>query len=421
MSDRVVLVGVVTPEQPERRVKDQLLELAALARTLEYKLVEQLIVNRQRIDPATFIGRGKVQEIASLITSLKVSEVIFNDDLSPTQMRNLERRLNAEVHDRSGIILEIFANHARTKEAKTQVELATLEYLLPRLTRRWTHLERQIGGIGVRGGAGETQIEVDRRLIRTRIARLKKELEKIDKERTVQSRRRGNVYKIALVGYTNTGKSTLMNLLTSAEVITANKLFATLDTTIRKYQPDKNRHILLSDTVGFIRKLPPGLVASFRSTLKELVDADLIIKLADVSIDTCFDQLETVDEVLVDMGLSEKPFLTVFNKIDRHIPDVLQRAKREYPRAIFISALKNLRVGNLQHEIIRQIRNEEYEIHLIVPVQNSTDIARIRDNSIVQEEQYLDSRIALKAYCNKAVWHRLVHRLSRDISFDIVK
>ncbi|MCK4689856.1 MAG: GTPase HflX, partial [Candidatus Marinimicrobia bacterium] len=283
MLEQVLLVGVVTPFQPKFEVDEHLQEMKQLLNTLEYEIAETFIVNLKRIKPSTLIGKGKIREIRNLLSLLDIQEVIFDDDLSPTQVRNLRKMLGVEICDRSGIILGIFANHAKTREAKTQVELATLQYLLPRLTGRWTHLERQIGGISIRGGAGETQIEIDRRLTRTRISKLIKDLRRIDKERAVQQKGRDTFFKAALVGYTNAGKSTLMNVFTGSSVPVEDKLFATLDTTVRIYRLDKYHDLLLSDTIGFIRKLPHHLIASFRSTLREVKDADLIIKVADIS------------------------------------------------------------------------------------------------------------------------------------------
>ena len=230
--------------------------------------------------------------------------------------KTLSKKFEIKINDRAGIILDIFAKHARTREAKAQVELAKMEYTLPRLTRLWTHLERQSNVVGVRGGMGETQIEIDRRLIRTKIQKLKKELEKIEKQHENQRKRRQSEINIALVGYTNAGKSTLMHALTDSDVYIKNELFATLDTTIRKWEVDKDHSVLLSDTVGFIRKMPPNLAASFRTTLSEVVDADLILKVADLSSDQCFKQLDSVNEVLMDLKAFDKPSITVFNKID---------------------------------------------------------------------------------------------------------
>ncbi|MBN2601486.1 MAG: GTPase HflX [Candidatus Marinimicrobia bacterium] len=415
MDERVLLVGVATPLQNSETVEEHLEELGELVRTLGYEVADQFIVNRKEISPSLYIGKGKVQDIKALIPMLKLDEVIFDDDLSPTQSRNLEKILSTEIRDRSSVILEIFARHARSKEAKTQVELATLEYLLPRLTRRWTHLERQIGGIGVRSGAGETQIEVDRRLIRTRISKLKKELKHIDRERETQRKGRDSYYRVALVGYTNAGKSTILNLLTKSDVLVEDKLFATLDTTVRQWKIDKYHNVLLSDTVGFIRKLPPNLVASFRSTLQEARDADLILKVIDISSPTCMDHLNTVNEILIQMGLFTLPALTIFNKIDRMDKDLFGLVKRDHPDGIYISALKHLKIDDLRKSILDKLRMEEMTLNIEVPLTNTKAIALLRDNSMVIEQVFEDDTVQLKCLCYRRVWDWLRQRLESEI------
>jgi len=415
MDERVLLVGVATPFQNQETVEDHLAELDELVRTLGYEVADQFIVNRKEISPSLYIGKGKVEDIKALIPMLKLDEVIFDDDLSPTQSRNLEKILNTEIRDRSGVILEIFARHARSKEAKTQVELATLEYLLPRLTRRWTHLERQIGGIGVRGGAGETQIEVDRRLIRTRISKLKKDLQRIDRERETQRKGRDSYYRVALVGYTNAGKSTILNLLTKSDVLVEDKLFATLDTTVRQWKIDKYHNVLLSDTVGFIRKLPPNLVASFRSTLQEAREADLILKVIDISNPNCMDHLNTVNEILIQLELFTIPSLILFNKIDAMDNDLFGRVKREHSDAIYLSALKHLKIDDLRKSILEKLRMEELTLNIEVPLANTKAIALLRDNSMVIDQVFEGNTVQLKCLCYKRVWDWLRQRLESEI------
>ncbi|MBU0711470.1 GTPase HflX [bacterium] len=415
MGERVLLVGVATPLQNQETVEDHLAELGELVRTLGYEVADQFIVNRKEISPSLYIGKGKVEDIKAMIPMLKLDEVIFDDDLSPTQSRNLEKILNTEIRDRSGVILEIFARHARSKEAKTQVELATLEYLLPRLTRRWTHLERQIGGIGVRGGAGETQIEVDRRLIRTRISKLKKDLQRIDRERETQRKGRDSYYRVALVGYTNAGKSTILNLLTKSDVLVEDKLFATLDTTVRQWKIDKYHNVLLSDTVGFIRKLPPNLVASFRSTLQEAREADLILKVIDISNPNCMDHLNTVNEILIQLELFTIPSLILFNKIDAMDNDLFGRVKREHSDAIYLSALKHLKIDDLRKSILEKLRMEELTLNIEVPLANTKAIALLRDNSMVIDQVFEGNTVQLKCLCYKRVWDWLRQRLESEI------
>ncbi|PIS27358.1 MAG: GTPase HflX [Candidatus Marinimicrobia bacterium CG08_land_8_20_14_0_20_45_22] len=406
--ERVLLIGAVTADQSSGTIAEQLEELRLLVATLNYD-GEILTVPLKRIDPATFIGSGKVAEIKNLLEELKIDEIVFNDDLSPTQMRNLERALEMEIRDRSGIILEIFASHARTREAKTQVELATLEYLLPRLTRRWTHLERQIGGINVRGGAGETQIETDKRLIKVRISRLKKELQRIENDRVVQRKSRRGNYNVSLVGYTNAGKSTLMNLFTGSEVLVEDKLFATLDTTVRQCQLDKFHRILLSDTVGFIRKLPHHLVASFRGTLKEIEEADLIVKVADISHPQCLVHLQTVEEVMADLKVSHKPSIVVFNKIDRMDKEIFSDAKRIYPDAVFLSALNRLKTDDLRRAVIAELKKMEIQMMIQIPLSEVRDIAYVRDHAFILSEKYSDEHILLEIIINRKIWEQ-IHR-----------
>ena len=328
-------------------------------------------------DPGTFIGKGKVKELAYEVQVRSADSVIFDDDLTPAQVRNLEQELNAKVLDRSGVILDIFASRARSREARTQVELAQLNYLLPRLTRRWVHLSRQVGGIGVRG-PGETQLEVDRRLVRERIAKLKKELEKIERSRQVRRHGREQHFQAAIVGYTNSGKSTLLNALTSADAFVEDRLFATLDSTTRKLMLSPQTSILLSDTVGFIRKLPHHLVASFRSTLEETVEADLLIHVIDLSHPQFRAQIATVRTVLSDLGLENKPRLLVFNKVDRlHGGSALEWARSTYPNAVFISALLGIRLDELVEKLTEIVMLEYVEGDVSIPVSQGELIAKL--------------------------------------------
>lgn len=314
IQETVVLVGLINQEQDDRQAQEYLEELEFLADTAGAK-VEKLFFQRLDVpNSATFVGSGKLQEIKDFITINEIDTVIFDDELSPTQLRNIERTLECKVLDRTNLILDIFARRAQTAHAKTQVELAQYQYMLPRLTRMWTHLERQRGGIGMRG-PGETQIETDRRIILDKIARLKVQLIKIDKQKATQRKNRGKLVRVALVGYTNVGKSTIMNVLAKSEVFAENKLFATLDTTVRKMVVG-NLPFLIADTVGFIRKLPHGLVESFKSTLDEVREADVLVHVVDISHSGFEEQIETVNETLSEIIDGEKPTIYVFNKID---------------------------------------------------------------------------------------------------------
>lgn len=332
-NERAVLVGLVTPQQNELKATEYLAELAFLADTAGAETVRTFLQKLDYPNPRTFVGKGKLEEIKMFIENNDIAMVIFDDDLTVKQVANIERELGVKILDRTSLILDIFAKRAQTATARTQVELAQYQYLLPRLTRMWTHLERQRGGIGMRG-PGETQIETDRRIILDKISRLKDELKRIDSQKSIQRKNRGKLTRVALVGYTNVGKSTLMNLLSKSDVFAENKLFATLDTTVRKVIID-NLPFLLSDTVGFIRKLPTHLVDSFKSTLDEVREADVLVHVVDVSHPQFEEQIEVVNKTLADVcGAAEKPMILVFNKIDAFSytpkdPDDLTPKKKE--------------------------------------------------------------------------------------------
>ena len=360
--EKAFLVGVILKGSSRVQIEEQLEELKFLASTAGADIIGKFTQNRSRPDPATFIGKGKAETIINQSSELDCNLIIFNDDISPTQIKNLQKIAGetTKVIDRTGLILDIFTKHAKTKEAKTQVQLAQLEYFLPRLTRIWTHLERQMGGIGTRAGMGETQIEIDRRLIRNHIAKLKRELTAIEKQRKVQNNRRENAFRIALVGYTNAGKSTLMNALTDADVLVQDQLFATLDTTTRKLENiEVGIPVLLSDTVGFIRNLPHNLIASFRSTLGEIRDVDLLLKVFDASSDNIHEHIDTVEEVLKEMDMPNKTNIIVLNKIDTITdPQQLSGLKTRFKEASFISSLKNIGLKELSDRMEKTITSE---------------------------------------------------------------
>ncbi|SFG56851.1 GTPase HflX [Pedobacter insulae] len=315
--ERAVLVGVITPGEKPEQTKEYLDELAFLVDTAG-GVVEKVFTQKMlRPDRATFVGTGKLEDIRAYVKAEEIDMVVFDDELLPSQLRNIERELQVKILDRSNLILDIFAGRAQTAQAKTQVELAQLQYLLPRLTRMWTHLERQKGGIGMRG-PGETQIESDRRMILEKISLLKERLKLIDRQNETQRKNRGQLIRVALVGYTNVGKSTIMNMLSKSEVFAENKLFATLDTTVRKVVIE-NLPFLLSDTVGFIRKLPHHLVECFKSTLDEVREADILVHVVDVSHPNFEDQIHTVNETLNDLGARDKDTIMIFNKIDAYV------------------------------------------------------------------------------------------------------
>ena len=378
-TERTVLVGLVTPTQNELKVGEYLAELAFLADTAGAETVKMFTQKLDYPNPRTFVGKGKLDEIKQYVEANDIGMVIFDDDLTVKQVANFERELGVKILDRTSLILDIFAKRAQTANAKTQVELAQYQHLLPRLTRMWTHLERQRGGIGMRG-PGETQIETDRRIILDKISRLKAELVAIDKQKSMQRKNRGKLTRVALVGYTNVGKSTLMNLLSKSDVFAENKLFATLDTTVRKVIID-NLPFLLTDTVGFIRKLPTHLVDSFKSTLDEVRDADLLVHVVDISHPNFEEQIEVVDKTLREICAGgDKPVILVFNKIDafsykpKDADDLTPRTRENISldelkatwmakmndNCVFISAKRGINIDELKQKIYEKAR----EIHM---------------------------------------------------------
>jgi len=376
--------------------QESLEELAALADTAGAEIVESILQDRHGVDSATFIGAGKVHQIAKKVMDLDVQVVIFDADLSPVQMKNLENGVKRKVVDRSGLILDIFARRARTREAQIQVELAQLKYLFPRLTRRWTHLSRQEAGIGTRG-PGETQLEVDRRNIRKRIKHLEEDLRKIELQREVRRKKRQRFMRVALVGYTNVGKSSLLNAMADAEVFVEDRLFATLDATIRTLSLQDHQKILLIDTVGFIRKLPPHLVASFRSTLEETIEADLLLHVVDVNHPHFEEQIGTVQEVLRDLGIDKKPMITVFNKVDLlKDPNSFSDLQQHFHRAVFTSALKGIGLEALRQEIVRLLESGEQEGEVRVPLDQTRTVSIIYEMGKVLEKRYEDGMVVIR-------------------------
>ena len=376
--ETAILVSVITPDVTEEKAKEYLEELDFLVQTAGGRVEGQFTQKLAYPDRATFVGSGKLEEIKAFVAAEDIDIIVFDDELSPSQLRNIEKELQRKILDRSNLILDIFARHAKTAQAKTQVELAQLQYLLPRLTRLWTHLERQRGGIGMRG-PGESQIETDRRIILNKISLFKERLKAIDKQNETQRKNRGEMIRVALVGYTNVGKSTIMNMISKSDVLIENKLFATLDTTVRKVVID-NLPFLLSDTVGFIRKLPHHLVECFKSTLDEVREADVLIHVVDISHPNFEDHIFAVNETLKDLNALDKPVITVFNKIDQYKPAIQfdengeeikitlddfrnsWMAKNADP-AIFISATNKTNVEEFKskvYEIVVEMHNARY-------------------------------------------------------------
>jgi GTPase len=377
--EKVILVSVAVPGQSDLQVREYLDELEFLAHTAGAVTLKKFVQKLQHPDSRTYVGKGKLAEILEFVKENKVQIIIFDDELSPSQIRNIEKEAKIRILDRTNLILDIFAKRARTAQARTQVELAQYQYLLPRLTRMWTHLEKQRGGIGLRG-PGESEIETDRRVIRDKLSRLKEKLREIDKQNLTRRKQREKLVRVALVGYTNVGKSTLMNILSKSTVFAENKLFATLDTTVRKVVWD-GIPFLLSDTVGFIRKLPHNLVESFKSTLDEVREADILVHVVDISHPGFEEQIAVVNQTLVDIGDADKPVLLVFNKTDAYSMmneegepshPTLDEIKnlwiaKENLSAVFISAAKNINIAELREKLMKLVKVRHYQIYPNTP------------------------------------------------------
>lgn len=371
--EKVVLIGIVTRDQNEEKLKEYLDELEFLTYTAGGEVVKRFSQKMEVPNPKTFIGTGKIEEVRAFVEENEIGTVIFDDELSPAQQKNIERILHCKILDRTNLILDIFAQRAQTSYARTQVELAQYQYLLPRLAGMWTHLERQRGGIGMRG-PGETEIETDRRIVRDKIALLKKKIETIDRQMEVQRGNRGQLVRVALVGYTNVGKSTLMNVISKSNVFAENKLFATLDTTVRKVVI-RNLPFLLTDTVGFIRKLPTQLVDAFKSTLDEVREADLLLHVVDISHPNFEDHIASVNQILVEIKSADKPTLMVFNKIDAYVAErieeddlMTERTESHYSLEEWKNTWMNrmgddvLFISALNKENFEEFRRKVYEV-----------------------------------------------------------
>jgi GTPase len=405
--ERAILVGVCLQSTGRERAREYLHELSMLADSAGAEVVAQIIQERHALDAAFFVGKGKAEEIAFLVEEKDAALVIFDDDLSAVQVRNLQRVFKVKILDRSGLILDIFASRARTREAKTQVELAQLQYMLPRLTRQWTHLSKQYGGIGTKG-PGETQIETDRRALRIRVSLLKEKLEQIDHERSIQRKGREHFTRIALVGYTNAGKSTVLNWFSAAGVLAENRLFATLDSTVRLVKLSPVHVVLLSDTVGFIRKLPHHLIASFKSTLDEVREADMLLHVVDVSHPLFEEHLTVVHETLDDIGATGKPTIVVFNKIDQLANrNVVGYLSANHPDAVFVSATRGIGMNTLQEKITAALDTEVVEREISVSHRDYATIARIHEAGEVLSKEYIGELVHLRFRMRKVLAERL--------------
>lgn len=402
--ERALLVGVYGPETPRIVAEEHLDELELLTNTAGGISVDKVLQNRMHPDPSTYVGSGKLRSLKQAVNEQQIHTLIFDDDLSPTQIRNIENETKAKVLDRSGLILDIFASRAKTAAAKTQVELAQLQYLLPRLTRFWTHLSRQQGGIGTRG-PGETQIETDRRLIDKRISRLKDKLEKLDQQRKTQRKGRSDKHRVSLVGYTNAGKSTLMNALTNTRVLAENQLFATLDSTVRRCEI-ANTEVLLSDTVGFIRKLPHNLIESFKSTLDEVREADILLHVVDASSKMIQDYIDVVNDTLEDMEADNKKTLLVFNKVDLVDSARITELKRAYPEAAFISAERGIGLDKLEQRIRGLIEEDFITKTVTIPAAKYEGVAFLHRQANISSKEYIGSDVKLTVSIAKEDYKR---------------
>jgi GTP-binding protein HflX len=411
--ERCILVGVSTRTLSRETTEESLDELALLADTAGAEVFARVTQDRDRYDASTFIGKGKVEELRTLVTENAIPLVIFDDDLSPAQVRNIERELECKVLDRSGLILDIFASRAKTNEAKTQVELAQLQYLLPRLTGMWTHLSKQFGGVGTKG-PGETQIETDRRIIRTRIGHLKEKIERIGQQRITQRKGRTKHIRAALVGYTNVGKSTLLNLLSGSDVFVENRLFATLDPTTRLVPLSSNTEILMTDTVGFIRKLPHHLVASFKSTLEEISEADIILHLSDILSKNFHDQINVVSETLADLGAADKPTLMVFNKIDGLTDrSIIAATSEQFPHSVFISATRGINILGLKDEVTKLLREEFVDKTFTISQRDQKLIAYLHTAGEILDKEYSESSVTLSLRIRKKEFERVMNMVGK--------
>jgi GTPase len=405
--ERVFLVGVELKSRNAADTRDSLAELGELAATAGGEVVGDGTQKTDSLNPATFIGRGKAEEFAQFCKQQDVDTVIFDDNLSPAQNRNLEKIFNCKVLDRTALILDIFAQRARTREGKLQIELAQLEYLLPRLTGYWTHLSRQRGSTGSIGGEGESQLEADRRKVQERIDKLTRDLDSVRRQRATQraGRQRSQWPLASIVGYTNTGKSTLLNALTGADVLAKDILFATLDPTTRRLKLPTNQNVLLTDTVGFIKKLPHGLVEAFKATLEEVVRADLLLHVVDISHPQAEEQIAAVNAVLAEIGAGEKSTIMVLNKMDRLSPDgkgtagpgALNRLRERYPHAVAISATTGEGIASLLAEIGTQLRPKREFLELRVPHEQAAVIARLHQVGQVVSRSYRGPAARFKA------------------------
>jgi len=411
--ETAIVVGVITKQNRRSQVGEYLDELTLLADTAGAQVLHKIIQDRERIDSATFIGSGKAKEIGEIVDREQINLVIFDDDLSPVQVRNLEKYIKCKILDRSGLILDIFASRAKTKEAMTQVELAQHQYFLSRLTRQWTHLSKQYGGVGTKG-PGEQQIETDRRAIRARISHLKEKLESINKEREVQRKGREEYPRVAMIGYTNAGKSTLIKLLSGANVLIEDRLFATLDTTVRMVSLSSSKNILLSDTVGFIRKLPSHLIASFKSTLAEAAEADILLHVIDISHPKFEEQITVVNGILEELHAADKPTILVFNKIDKlRDRSIIHEVTTQYKDSVFISAERGINISSLKEKLLQILDSGTVNYTLTIQQLDYRTIAKLYEIADIMTKEYEANSVKITFRINQKNMERLKKLLGK--------
>jgi len=411
---KAILIGVSTADDNEEDIIQELEELNQLATTLGYSVIKTFLQKRTAIDTGTYVGKGKINSIINISAELNAGTLIFNNELKPSHFKNINKLINDDfvIIDRTKVILDIFAKHAKTKESKTQIALAANQYALPRLKGLWTHLERQMGGIGTRGGPGEKQIEIDRRIIGKQITKLKKDLKAIENSRNNMRKNRDSIYKICIVGYTNAGKSSLMQELTGFQTYIKNELFATLDTTTKRTTLRKKYNLLISDTVGFLNNLPHALIASFRSTLEEINTADLIIKLIDISTPNIDKHIQTINDTLHIIGADNKKFITVFNKTDLvNDKTIFNQIKNTHKQSIMISTTHKLKVNSLIDEIISHIDSQMNQYILEIPYSKYDIVNHIYKDMIVLEETGEDTIVKLKIKCTKIQFESIHFKL----------
>ena len=412
--NKALLLTLILPESDINSVNEEIDEMFMLANTLNYKIIDSFTQKRQKIDSSTYFGKGKIKELISKCEILEIDTLFINDEIEPSYYKNITKLCKNKIRiiDRTKLILDIFNLHAKTNEAKKQIQLASLEYMLPRVVGQWTHLERQMGGTGTTGGPGEKQVEIDRRLLRKSIDKLKKELENIQKQHNNQIKNRSNIYKVALAGYTNSGKSTLLKCITGYDAFIKDQLFATLETVTKKFSLPSNAHILISDTVGFLRKLPHNLIASFRSTLSEIIEADLIIKVIDINSSDLDGHLNTIDETLKFIGADKKKSILVFNKIDNIKDDIFfKKINNKFNNPIMISALKDLNINHLISRIDSIVLEYTKEYIIQIPHNEFSLIKYIYKNTAIIKRKDNYDYVEFKFRCSENVYNVISSKL----------